>query len=308
MIKQSKDAAHWWLLQLCCTLMLLTACSENLAQRGTEAQEDALQISLSPAPGGLQGTTVDVQLRDAAGQPVTDATVTLEGNMNHAGMVPVIAEPVTDASDGTSDGHYRVPFQFSMLGDWILSVTVEQADGTTIYRDIEATVGEDEVQINDGHSSADQPMEHGQMTGGDSSLHVAQAWMRPAPIAGGTGAVYLTVTNHTDMDDLLQRVTTTAATTAELHETINDNNVMRMEPRPEGLPLPAGETLVLEPGGKHIMLVELAQALQVGDTVMVTLHFAHAEAIMLEITVGEEPAAGSSDDSINSQPMEHDQH
>ena len=106
-----------------------------------------LQISLIPAPGGLAGDYLQVQLADAAGVPITDAQVALEGNMTHAGMVPVIVSAVTDAADGSGDGIYQLPFQFTMLGDWIITVAVTLADGTTVTRDIDVTVGDDAIEV-----------------------------------------------------------------------------------------------------------------------------------------------------------------
>ena len=59
----------------------------------------------------------------------------------------------------------------------------------------------------------------------------------------------------------------------ELHESINDNGVMKMEPHPEGFEIPAGGTLELKPGGKHVMLLGLVKPLAVGDTIELTLNF-----------------------------------
>jgi copper(I)-binding protein len=50
---------------------------------------------------------------------------------------------------------------------------------------------------------------------------------------------------------------------------------MVMQPIEE-LELPAGETVALEPGGYHIMLLELAEPLVAGDTFELTLTFREA--------------------------------
>lgn len=106
-----------------------------------------LQITLQPAPEGADGTYLTVALADAAGAAITDATVALEGNMNHAGMVPVFAEAVTDAADGAEDGVYKVPFAFTMLGDWIITVKVVKADGTEVSRNIDVVVTQAGVEV-----------------------------------------------------------------------------------------------------------------------------------------------------------------
>lgn len=69
-------------------------------------------------------------------------------------------------------------------------------------------------------------------------------------------AVYLEVVDQSGAGDRLLRVETDFAKAAETHETLADGETLRMEARPDGFEVPAGGTLALEPGGKHIMLVE----------------------------------------------------
>lgn len=97
---------------------------------------------LPPEPGA---SSLSVRVTGSAGEPVTDAAVSLEGNMNHSGMVPVLAGPVADADDGSADGIYTVPFEFTMLGDWIVSVeTIVDADtGDAILANFDLSVGPD---------------------------------------------------------------------------------------------------------------------------------------------------------------------
>ncbi len=79
----------------------------------------------------------------------------------------------------------------------------------------------------------------------------------------------------------------------------NDNDVMRMRALPEGLPIPAGATVVLEPGGLHLMFMDLHRPLVEGDTVTITLTFERAGTIDVPLVVGapnaEGPAAGEQD-------------
>ncbi len=67
--------------------------------------------------------------------------------MNHAGMTPVLAEPTTDEADGNVDGVYHVPFAFTMRGDWIVTVSVVLADGTTFTQDFDLSVTADKVDV-----------------------------------------------------------------------------------------------------------------------------------------------------------------
>ena len=57
----------------------------------------------------------------------------------------------------------------------------------------------------------------------------------------------------------------------EIHEMAMEGSVMKMRELAGGLPLPAGQTVELKPGGYHVMLMDLKQQLKAGETVPVTL-------------------------------------
>jgi len=116
-------------------------------------------------------------------------------------------------------------------------------------------------------------------------LTVEGAVARPAPLEGGNGAAYLTVWNGLEEDVQLQEARSDAAATVELHETVEESGVMRMVPHPEGFTVPAGGSLVLKPGGKHVMLLGLVQPLTVGDTIDLGLQFDNGTAITLTVPV-----------------------
>jgi hypothetical protein len=72
-------------------LLLLARCG-----RGPQDLPDvAVELGIEPDPPRLGQATVTVDLRDAGGQPISGARVEIEGNMNHAGMVPVFATAST---------------------------------------------------------------------------------------------------------------------------------------------------------------------------------------------------------------------
>ena len=53
----------------------------------------------------------------------------------------------------------------------------------------------------------------------------------------------------------------------------------------ERIELPAGEDVVLEPGGYHVMLIDLATPLVVGTTFELTLQFEQAGSMTVEVPV-----------------------
>lgn len=68
----------------------------------------------------------------------------------------------------------------------------------------------------------------------------------------------------------LVSVQSTLAGVAEVHEMAMDGNVMKMRAVP-ALELPAGKAVELKPGGYHVMLMDLKQAVKAGETVPLTL-------------------------------------
>lgn len=102
-----------------------------------------------------------------------------------------------------------------------------------------------------------------------------------APVAGG----FLTIFNAGGGDRLVSATSAIAGRT-ELHEMEMQGDVMQMRHLSDGLPIPAGATVELKPGGIHLMFMELTRPLVEGETVDVTLHFEHAGEVTLPLVVG----------------------
>jgi len=103
--------------------------------------------------------------------------------------------------------------------------------------------------------------------GGNGGIDIADA--RIGQPSGPNAALYFTATS-TGAPDRLVGATTTAAAAVQLHETTSGGDgTTGMRPI-ESLDLPPGGSLVLEPGGHHLMLIEVDR-LEVGDTVEVTV-------------------------------------
>jgi copper(I)-binding protein len=123
-------------------------------------------------------------------------------------------------------------------------------------------------------------------------LEIAGAFSRAtlpnAPVGGG----YLTITNHGTTDDRLVGVATPVAGMAEVHEMKMDGDVMRMNKVPDGVLIPAGGTVALEPGGLHLMFMDLTAPLVEGQSVPVTLTFEKAGPVEVQVEVGSPAAKG----------------
>ena len=70
---------------------------------------------------------VVAEVKRADGTPVSNAQVTVEGNMNHAGMKPSFG----DLSE-ESPGVYAGNIDFTMGGDWYIVVSVETSEGESV--------------------------------------------------------------------------------------------------------------------------------------------------------------------------------
>lgn len=106
----------------------------------------------------------------------------------------------------------------------------------------------------------------------DSELTITDPWVKAAE--EGMTSAFATFTNSTDQDLVLIGASTPASAHVELHETTSDGSGgTSMQEKEGGFPLSAGGELILEPGGNHLMLIELTTALLPGDEVELILEF-----------------------------------
>ncbi|WP_271800641.1 copper chaperone PCu(A)C [Dietzia maris] len=89
--------------------------------------------------------------------------------------------------------------------------------------------------------------------------------------------VFGTITNPGDADLRLIGVESDLGGSAELHEIVPGGSGMMMQEREDGFVIPAGGELVLQPGGNHIMLMELGRPITTGQQITLTLEFDGAE-------------------------------
>ncbi|MEM7130314.1 MAG: copper chaperone PCu(A)C [Chloroflexota bacterium] len=128
-------------------------------------------------------------------------------------------------------------------------------------------------------------MDEEAVTAGDLTIGAMMA--RATIVEDGNSAAYLLITNNGQQEERLLEASTPAAGTVQLHESLDDNGVMRMEHRPDGFVIPAGGSLQLEPGGKHVMLMNLAEPLAPGETISITLSFVNQDPVTVAVPVME---------------------
>lgn len=102
------------------------------------------------------------------------------------------------------------------------------------------------------------------------------AWSRPA-IEGGTSAAYGILLNLSEEDDTLTGATNEIAEATEIHiNMMMDDGTMMMRPVEGGISVPSGDYVILQPGGLHIMLIDLVNPLAEDDSFDVVLIFENA--------------------------------
>jgi hypothetical protein len=108
-----------------------------------------------------------------------------------------------------------------------------------------------------------------------------RAMLPGQPVGGG----YLTIHNGGSNDDRLVSVVSPDAGKVELHEMKMDNNIMKMRQLKDGVAVPAGATVKLEPDTMHMMFKQVKTPFKQGATVPVTLTFEKAGAVDLVLPV-----------------------
>lgn len=83
-------------------------------------------------------------------------------------------------------------------------------------------------------------------------LRVDEAVINLSPVDGNPASGYLTVHGGPNDVDLLS-VTADDAIRVEMHETVEDNGMASMQ-MIKKVPIPAGDIVTFEPGGKHLMI------------------------------------------------------
>jgi copper(I)-binding protein len=122
-------------------------------------------------------------------------------------------------------------------------------------------------------------------SGGPPTVRIEEPFARPVIQAGGVGAVYLDLVNGTGADDRLVSASSPIAGDVETHESVQEGDIAKMVARPEGFVVPAGGTVSLKPGGKHLMLFDVRQPVKAGEAIPLQLRFEKAGIVEVQVPV-----------------------
>jgi len=116
-----------------------------------------------------------------------------------------------------------------------------------------------------------------------TGVQVNQPWTRPG-IKDGTTAAYMELKNINPYPVVIQSASSPSAREVQLHETKEENGVMKMREQ-SSWTIEPGQTLVLSPGGYHLMLIGLHHDVTTKDTLSLSLTSDKGEALHLSMPV-----------------------
>lgn len=146
--------------------------------------------------------------------------------------------------------------------------------------------------------------ENSSLAPANSSVTMKDPWVKAAD--EGMSAGFGTIENTGDHDITVTSVTSPASTDLELHETVaNESGAMVMREKTGGFTIPAHGEINLEPGGNHIMLMDLTEPLQPGNDVSLTLTFSDDTTFDITAPVKEFAGANENYEGTEHGDMDH---
>ena len=121
--------------------------------------------------------------------------------------------------------------------------------------------------------------------GAAPQMEISRPWSRAVPPGAPVAAGYFAIRNRSGVDDRLVEVRSAAARRVEIHQVRHEGGTMRMRQLADGLPLPEGRMVVLEPGRYHLMFIAPMDVFEAGRRVPVTLVFEHAPPVEVALVV-----------------------
>lgn len=119
----------------------------------------------------------------------------------------------------------------------------------------------------------------------ETTFTVDGAWARTSPMESTVGAAYMSITASADDALVGASVDMSVAMMTQVHETTTAADGSMGMQEIASIPMVAGTPLVLEPGGYHVMIMELVAPLEVGTSFTVTLTFESGATTTVEVPV-----------------------
>lgn len=159
-----------WTLPLLFALLLIAGCRQQ-AQQADDLNIN-IDLRVEPEDPTVGPANLIVNITDDAGNPVIATVVKARGDMNHAGMEPVLAE--VESGD---DIFYTIPFEWTMAGDWIVEITAELPDGNTVSEtfDLSVATGDGDAAMDMGDMDMAESTEMPDMTDATPTMEMSES-------------------------------------------------------------------------------------------------------------------------------------
>lgn len=128
--------------------------------------------------------------------------------------------------------------------------------------------------------------------GAADQIVVQDPYVRLAPPNAPATGAFMVIRNTGANDVKVLKAANPASKVTELHTHTNENGVMKMRPVP-AIDVPAKGQAVLQPGGLHVMLIDMKAPLKEGDIVPITLGFDDGSSKQVDAKVVRQVPAGN---------------
>ena len=130
---------------------------------------------------------------------------------------------------------------------------------------------------------------------GSEDVVVEGAWSRASIGMNRPGAAYMTIRNTGDTPVTLIGLTTPLAMMPEIHESKTNADGVSSMAQADEITIAPGESVSLEPGGLHAMLMQLQTPMTEGESYPLTLLFDDGGEVTVEVPILGMAARGPND-------------
>lgn len=138
----------------------------------------------------------------------------------------------------------------------------------------------------------------------ETTLSINDPYVSLVPPNSKVTAVFIFIKNTGSTDRKLVKAESPTAKTVELHSHTNENGVMKMR-EVKSIEIKAKGQAELKPGGYHIMLIDVRQALKEGDAVPIALNFDDGSRQQIDVPVRKVPATAPAEKGMDHSGMKH---
>lgn len=242
-----------------------------------EADGYTADVVVDPGRAGLVSVDISLFTKGAA----ADAqALTASFSQPELGI-----EPLTRTAENLGNNHWRVEgLLLPVHGNWNLTLDARVSRFSQVR--LSGSVAIENVE----HSTR-PPV----VVASVGPIQIADPFSRSTLPGAPVGGAYFIIFNTGDKEDAITSATTPVAGRVTPHDMQVDSDVMRMRELAEGIVIPAGQAVRLEPGGLHLMLETLNAPLVEGTTVPLTLTFRNGGTVTIDLPVLGIAADGSDD-------------